>query len=410
MLPCDILVVEDESMIQAYLVQLLQRMGLNVTAAVSSGEEAVQTALEKRPDLILMDIMLQGSMNGIEATRRIHEKADIPVIFLTAYADGPIIQQAVETSPHGYITKPCKDRDLYSAIQLALFRHEFERRLKASEEKFRSLFEDVPDAILITSPEGRLLDVNPAGIALFGYQNRETMMRDFDASRHYSSPEERAGFLAEMEARRNVRNFPSSLHRPDGEVRFILESSSAECDSEGRIVAYRGILHDVTEREEREHQLERMIHELAETNRRLQESQSMLLQQEKLASIGQLAAGVAHELNNPIGFVSSNMTSLQSYSNTLKKYIEKLEEALGQLPDLTLVEKQGQEAAAFRREKKISFILTDMEDLLKESLEGIERVTIIVRNLRNFSRVDFDDTMKPYDLREGVERDRKSVV
>ncbi|MCK5230469.1 MAG: response regulator [Desulfobulbaceae bacterium] len=117
---------------------------------------------------------------------------------------------------------------------------------------------------------------------------------------------------------------------------------------------------------------------------RLKESQSQVMQQEKMASIGQLAAGVAHEINNPIGFISSNLSSLTTYFQRFKEFIEFQSNTLAGLND----SKIDQEIAAKRKALKLDYLLEDVGDLIKESLEGTERVKEIVLNLKSFSRVD----------------------
>jgi len=131
--------------------------------------------------------------------------------------------------------------------------------------------------------------------------------------------------------------------------------------------------------------------QLIETNEQLKRAQTRLIQQEKLASIGQLAAGVAHELNNPIGFVSSNFNTLKKYFNILADYLEYLKTFPS--PE-SIIE--------YEKSKKIGYILEDITDLFSDSTEGVERITTIVQNLRRFSRVDFEHEIEPYDVNEGI--------
>ncbi|MFU8818334.1 MAG: sensor histidine kinase [Desulfurivibrio sp.] len=140
---------------------------------------------------------------------------------------------------------------------------------------------------------------------------------------------------------------------------------------------------DVTERQRVGLALQNKNRELAAAYDELKASQAKLLQQEKLASIGQLAAGVAHEINNPVGFVTSNLGSMVKYLNRLGEFIERQQRLLAG------TDPAGREASeGLRREMRIDYILEDAAALLKESLEGVERVKVIVQNLKNFSRVD----------------------
>lgn len=115
-------------------------MGYSVSGIVGTGEAAIQKAEELFPDLILMDIMLKGSMNGIQAADQIMEKSDIPVIYLTAYYDSDTLEKAKKTAPYGYIIKPYEDMGLRSAIEMAVYNHHNEQRLKNSAKvlKFSS--------------------------------------------------------------------------------------------------------------------------------------------------------------------------------------------------------------------------------------------------------------------------------
>lgn len=136
-----ILVVEDERIVAKDIVKSLQRLGYKVVASVASGEEALQKVIEAQPDLVLMDIMLKGKMDGIETTEEIHKNFDIPVIYLTAYADEKTLGRAKITEPFGYIIKPFDERDLHTTIEIALRRHLAEAATRVALEKEKQLSE-----------------------------------------------------------------------------------------------------------------------------------------------------------------------------------------------------------------------------------------------------------------------------
>jgi CheY-like chemotaxis protein/predicted regulator of Ras-like GTPase activity (Roadblock/LC7/MglB family) len=123
-----ILVVEDEGIIARSIQAMLTGMGFHVSATVSSGEEAIQKAEELQPDLVLMDIVLGGEIDGIEAAERIHSRFDIPVVYLTAFTDRETIERAKLTNPFGYVVKPFGESELHAAIELALYKHMMERK------------------------------------------------------------------------------------------------------------------------------------------------------------------------------------------------------------------------------------------------------------------------------------------
>src|SRR5947207_9657640 len=138
-----ILVVEDETIIAMDIQNRLRILGFEARVA-SSGEEAVLKAIETPPDLILMDIVLPGSIDGIEAADRIHKQFDVPVIYLTAYSDSKTLERAKQTGPFGYLLKPLKDRDLYATFEMASYKFRLEKQLKEGEKRYRHLFESVP--------------------------------------------------------------------------------------------------------------------------------------------------------------------------------------------------------------------------------------------------------------------------
>lgn len=122
--------VEDENIIAMDIQNRVKRLGYSVSAIAASGEEAIKKAAETHPDLVLMDIKLKGMIDGIEAAGQIRERFDIPVVYLTAFADDETLQRAKITGPYGYILKPVRDRELHSNIEIALHKHEMERELK----------------------------------------------------------------------------------------------------------------------------------------------------------------------------------------------------------------------------------------------------------------------------------------
>ncbi len=143
--PTKVLVVEDEVIVAQDIAGRLKKLGYIVTATVASGEEAIEKAAENRPDIVLMDIVLKGEMDGVAAAQQIRTKVNVPTVFLTAYADETTLERAKITNPFGYIIKPFQQQDLRVAIEIALQRHEIETKmqqaLKASETA-REAFEE----------------------------------------------------------------------------------------------------------------------------------------------------------------------------------------------------------------------------------------------------------------------------
>jgi len=145
----EILVVEDEYIVAKDIQNTLTNLGYSVPAIASSGEEAIKTIDEHSPDLVLMDIVLKGKMDGVETADKIRLKFNIPVVYLTAYADDNTLQRAKVTEPYGYLIKPFQERELHSTIEMALYRQKMEKSLKDSEERYRKLVDNFPEPMAV---------------------------------------------------------------------------------------------------------------------------------------------------------------------------------------------------------------------------------------------------------------------
>lgn len=143
--PIKILVVEDEIIVAQDIACRLKKLGYAVTAIVASGEEALEKVEENPPDLVLMDIVLKGEMDGVTAAAKIRTKIDVPTVFLTAYADEKTMQRAKITDPFGYIIKPFQQNDLRVAIEIALHRHEIETKMRAALKDSEAARESVEE-------------------------------------------------------------------------------------------------------------------------------------------------------------------------------------------------------------------------------------------------------------------------
>ncbi len=142
-----IIIVEDERIVGEDIKVRLQKLGYSVPSIVRSGEEAVEKAKAIRPDLVLMDIVLDGEMDGVEAASTIKSLYDIPVVYLTAYADLKTLERAKITEPYGYVLKPFNDRDLNISIDIGLHKHRMEKKLRETEERLRKILEDTIKAL-----------------------------------------------------------------------------------------------------------------------------------------------------------------------------------------------------------------------------------------------------------------------
>ncbi|MCH2214163.1 MAG: response regulator [Flavobacteriales bacterium] len=161
----NILVVEDESIVSKDIQHSLTKLGYNVAGSSSTGEKAIDLALELKPDLVLMDIMLKGKLTGIDAANEIKKALKIPVIFLTAYADDATLDKAKITEPYGYIIKPFKEIDIHTSIEMALYKHEKESELIKERDLLYSIVEskETDDFIFVKS-NSRLVKLKTSDI------------------------------------------------------------------------------------------------------------------------------------------------------------------------------------------------------------------------------------------------------
>jgi len=168
-----ILVVEDEGIVAEDIKDILRSLGYSVCSVASSGEEAITRAGETHPDLVLMDIMLGGKKDGVEAAEQITARFDVPVVYLTAYADDSTLERAKITGPYGYIVKPFEERDLHSAIEVALHKHQMDRKLRRRERLVSATLGGIGDMVVSTDVSGNLTFMNPAAEVLTGWKQDE---------------------------------------------------------------------------------------------------------------------------------------------------------------------------------------------------------------------------------------------
>jgi len=253
-----ILVVEDEGIVAIDIQNRLKRLGYNVPAVASYGEEAVRKADETHPDLVLMDIMLSGKMDGIEAAQKIWDHFDIPVVYLTAYSDELTLQRAKVTAPFGYIVKPFEDRELHISLEIALYKHDIERKLRDSEEKYRDLVETAKIIILRMDTSGYITFFNEFAHEFFGYDEEilgknivGTIVQDIRSNGH-----DQGMTIAKFIS--NPNGYASSINecvRRNGERVWITWTTQPIRDEDGQIKGIQCIGNDITDRMKAEERL-----------------------------------------------------------------------------------------------------------------------------------------------------------
>ena len=457
--PWNILVVDDDRFSRAILINALEKDGY-ICREAKDGVEAVEMYIEQPPDLILMDVEMPR-MGGVEACRRIRELEDsfhVMILFITGHDESSdTIEQAFAAGGDDYLLKP---------VNLVVMRQRLGRLLEHSALMRRILFQndmllqmrqisfdflqerDVQATLGRVLQQSLRLTASALG-SVYLLDEKENCMRlavqegmpmepiaaCISRGRHmvgraweqaepffvndYSIWEDRLqgsswSDLCHMAALPLTRGgvvfgvMVLGRRREQGEftearknVLVQLADLLALVVDDARIME--ALEEEVKRRECVQREVEETNGELSLALTTLQQAQSKLVQQEKLAGVGQLAAGVAHEINNPLGFVSSNFSMLQRYVERLCELIEAYKNALEQAE----VEEAVQEIAAGIREKeksaKLELMLEDLPELFEETKDGIERIGKIVKALRVFSRVDSLEQFGEYDLNSGLD-------
>lgn len=175
-----IFVVEDESIVSLEIQSRLKSLGYIVSGSASSGDEAIRKIIDLKPDLILMDVQIKGEMDGIETASEVKKIYDVPIIFLTAYADPATIQRAKITDPFGYIVKPFEERELQINIEIALYKDHTQKLLREKDKWLSTILKSIGDAVIATDRSGKVKFMNRIAEHLTGYSKEEAINNHLD--------------------------------------------------------------------------------------------------------------------------------------------------------------------------------------------------------------------------------------
>ncbi|WP_128694697.1 hybrid sensor histidine kinase/response regulator [Methanoculleus taiwanensis] len=280
-----VLVVEDEAIVARSIEKKLTRAGYTVPAVVLSGEDALGVAAATRPDLVLMDIRLRGAMDGIDTAQEIRDRHNIPVVYLTAFADMKTVERAKKTEPFGYLIKPFGERDLLLTIELALYRHRLENTIRESREWYSTTLRSIGDGVIATDRDGLVIVINPTAEEVTGWQQDEALSKPLHQI--FRVTDEETGerdfdLFSPVAQSRGPTVFPNRtvLISRDGTKRDISVNGAPLRDGRGSIQGAVFVFQDVTERRRIERELdeyrnglEEVIHtrtvELIAANRQL---------------------------------------------------------------------------------------------------------------------------------------------
>jgi signal transduction histidine kinase/DNA-binding response OmpR family regulator len=315
-----VLVVEDEVVIASDLQQSLEGMGFEVVGIAASGEDAVEMAIRERPDLVLMDIVLQGRMDGAEAAEEIYSRYDIPIVYLTAYADEKLLERTRATEPFGYLIKPVDDNELRFTIEMAVYKHRAEREIKRQNVFIRHILDSLTHPFYVINVNDYTIELaNPAANLGDIEAEKTTCYAVTHKSKAPCSGVEHPCTIEEVKKTRQAVTLEHIHYDKDGNAREVEVHGYPIFDGDGNIVQVIEYTLDITERKRLERQF---------------------IESQKLESVGRLAGGVAHDFSNI-------MSAVLGYS----------EMALMELPQdhptaekLMIIREAGEKAAALTRQ------------------------------------------------------------
>ncbi len=314
MIAARILIVEDDRIVARDIQHQVSRMGHVVVGLSASGEEAVRLACSHQPDLVLMDIRLDGEMDGIEAARRIREAQRIPVVFLTAYANDDVVERASRTEPFGYLLKPLEEPQMRTVIQMALYKQASDARLRMSERRYAATLASIRDGVILCDRDGRVDFMNRVAETMTGWTAAEAAGRPLASvfvalDEETQEPQEDFSALvrhhgAHAPPERLSRLLPrgeTAPDRPDSAGIVVEERCSAIIDDRGEVAGAILVFSDLTQRRQ-----------IAEA---LRKAEADLARIGRLTMMGELATAVAHEVNQPLMAIITNAgTCLQHLS------------------------------------------------------------------------------------------------
>lgn len=254
-----ILIVEDEGLVARDLESMVRNLGYRVVGVCSSGEEAFRLINTRHPDLIIMDIVLQGRIDGIKAADEIRRRYNLPIIFLTAHTDEATFQRAKVTNPLAFLHKPVEQKELLTVIEMALYKHRTEMKLREKEEWLSTILEGIADGVIATDAHGVVTFMNPVAAALTGWKPDSVVSRRLeDIVMLYDGDKESSFSLSPQEIIEHgsfPKNIPNLWIVSQQKKTPVEIKASVIHDENGAPTGLVILIHDITERRQHEEQL-----------------------------------------------------------------------------------------------------------------------------------------------------------
>ncbi|HEU4601652.1 MAG TPA: ATP-binding protein [Steroidobacteraceae bacterium] len=339
-----ILIVEDERIVALNLADTLGELGYTVAGVATEGEEAIDRARQADPNLILMDVHLSGTLDGIRTAEIIRQQRDVPIIYLTAHSDGDTLRRAAESSPSGYLVKPFKSPELRCAIEIALYKHALDARMRDREQWLATTLQSIADAVVATDPDRTIRLFNQAAEALTGWDREDAIGRDIDSVLAFvdeSTGQQVSSLIGRALERKDAISSTQaySLVARDGSLISVSESAAPIVDSFGRVLGSVLILSDTREQRRRMEEIRKLNEELED---RVHERTAALAAANR--ELEAFSYSVAHDLRAPLRSLDGFTQLLQDHcgpqlDETGIDYLQRIQGAtarMGQLIDAML--------------------------------------------------------------------------
>ncbi|MBL7031655.1 MAG: diguanylate cyclase [Nitrospira sp.] len=256
-----IMVVEDESITAMNIERCLEDIGYTVTSIEISGEDAVKKAHEDGPDMVLMDIVLKGDIDGIETAKRIRSQFNIPIVYLTAHSDESMMKRINKTEPLGYIIKPFDEKELRVALDIAFYKFKMESKLKRSEEKYREVVEGTGDLVTSLDRERNIVYVNHVAEDIFGLKPDNCLGMSIFQFIHPADKLLTINWFNNSVEKRLAQGSLENrqVNHKTGSIHYMLWTSNFYFDEKGGLLRVNSIARDISGRKKYEEYLKRAV-------------------------------------------------------------------------------------------------------------------------------------------------------